>query len=73
MNEQTKNVTLYDWIPFFGEISQKLVEIGRKPQPERDQAIEEMAKQIFTEGGKIFTLRPIDPFSLIYTLASKMD
>ena len=64
-------VTLYDWVPFFKEIAGKLAEVGRKPQRERDELIEQMARRVFDENHRIFSYPPIDPFSFIYTLASK--
>ena len=64
-------VTLYDWVPFFKEISLKLVEVGARPPQERDQLIEQMARRVFDENHRIFSYPPIDPFSFIYTLASR--
>ena len=67
-----RGTTLYDWVPFFKAISQKLVEVGAKSPQERDQRMEELANKIF-EGGAILRpeFLPINPFSFIYTLASK--
>jgi len=67
-----RGVTLYDWVPFFKEISQKLAEIGDLPADNRDQRMKELAHEVFVDGVILNPeFAPINPLSFIYTLASK--
>lgn len=67
-----RGVTLYDWVSFFKEISQKLAEIGDLSASNRDQRMKELARTVFKDGAILRPeFAPINPFSFIYTLASK--
>lgn len=63
------DVTLYDWVPFFIELSLKLAEIGT--QPNRDEQLKQKSGECFGFDSPIYTNRLTDPFSLIYVLAQK--
>ena len=67
-----EGVTLYDWVPFFEEITSALVKVGEKPPRERDEEMNRLAREIFQEGAFVDSeLGPLTPFTFIYTLASR--
>ncbi|MDY0288066.1 MAG: AAA family ATPase [Sphaerochaeta sp.] len=61
--------TLYDWVPFFKEVTDHLVSIGETPQ--RDESLKALAKDCFGEKASISTYEKVDPFSFVYFLAQK--
>lgn len=67
-----RGVNLYDWVPFFKEISQKLAKIGDLSAGNRDQRMNELARTVFKDGPILKPgFSPVNPFSFVYTLASK--
>ena len=72
--KQWPKITLYDWVPFFKEITTKLVEIGEQTPENRDRRMEELTRSIFEKGPILESkFLPVNPFSFIYTLASKNE
>jgi MoxR-like ATPase len=68
MNE-FRNVTLYDWVPFFKELAQKIYDLY--DQNDRNEKLKEKAKDVFGSDSGICKYEEVDPFSFIYFLASK--
>ncbi|MFW6046653.1 MAG: AAA family ATPase [Candidatus Woesearchaeota archaeon] len=68
MNE-FKNVTLYDWVPFFQDLTQKIYDLYN--QNDRNEILKEKAKNVFGSDAGISKYEEVDPFSFIYFLASK--
>jgi len=68
--EEFKDITLYDWVPFFHELCSNIAVIGGN-KTTRNEALREKAKLIFGDTHPIFTNPVIDPLSFIYSLAQK--
>lgn len=68
-NSNFTGVNLYDWIPYFSELSHQLSEIGN--QPNRDEVLKQKSGECFGFGSSIYTYKLTDPFSFIYYLAQK--
>ncbi len=64
-----KSITLYDWVPFFKEVTNHLVLIGNNPN--RDETLMSLAKACFGDSSKICKYEKVDPFSFVYFLAQK--
>ncbi len=67
---------LYDWIPFFAAVRDKLLVIGESPADKRDRQMNELAESLYGELSKkqpiqIQSYWPVNPFTFIYSLASK--
>ena len=67
---------LYDWMPFFAAVRDKLLVIGESPTDERDRQMNELAESLYVELGgnppilnKIYW--PVNPFTFVYSLASR--
>lgn len=63
------NVNQYDWVPFFIELSKKIVEIGESPN--RQELLRAKAEACFGSDSNLCVKDRADPFSFIYTLAQK--
>jgi hypothetical protein len=64
-----KDLVLYDWKDFFGELCEKIHAIGQGT--DRDKVIMEKALECFGAGSSIYKLQCSDPFSFVYFLAQK--
>ena len=64
---------LYDWIPFFAAVRDKLLVVGGLPARERDEKINTWSRNLFGAQSAIVqeSELPVHPFTFIYTLASK--
>ena len=69
------NIKLYDWIPFFAEVCCRLVKIGKHSAVVRDRKMEELSREVFGDDAMLVKPEnlPVNPFTFIYTLASKND
>ena len=63
------SITMYDWVPFFKEVTDFLVTIGNGPN--RDETLMSLSKACFGEKSKICKYEKVDPFSFIYFLAQR--
>jgi AAA domain (dynein-related subfamily) len=68
MNNKIKDVVLYDWVLFFGELCDKINELYNNP--DRDELLENKAKECFINTS-ICNYEFVDPFSFIYALAQR--
>lgn len=64
-----EGVKLYDWVPFFTELSGKINDIGKEKN--RDYLLKQKAGECFDFDSKIYLSKEIDPFTFIYHLAQK--
>jgi len=62
-------IKYYDWVPFFKDLCQKILEISSSEN--RDYKLYLKALEIFAETDAIIKFQYIDPFSFIYALAQK--
>ena len=67
---------LYDWMPFFAAVRDKLLVIGELPTDERDRQMSELAESLYVELGRNPPILneiywPVNPFTFIYSLASR--
>jgi energy-coupling factor transporter ATP-binding protein EcfA2 len=62
-------VEIYDWVPFFRELANKLVAIGK--QSDRDTVFRYKCTACFEPDAAILRYDEIDPMSFVYYLAQK--
>ncbi|MFN4763718.1 McrB family protein [Gillisia sp. Q332] len=65
-----KDINYYDWVPFFGEICEKIQEFA-DDEANRESKLLGFAEKIFPTGHNLLLYATIDPFSFIYALAQR--
>lgn len=64
-----EGVNLYDWVPFFAELSGKICDIGKDKN--RNDILKQKAGECFGFDSAIYRYKEVDPLSFIYFLAQK--
>jgi len=66
---EQNGITLYDWVPFFEELGNRLSEIRQRT--DRDQYLRTRLGDAFGENSTILQYPEVDPVSCLYFLAQK--